>query len=152
MQVRRRVHAHELFGEAGVASSAKLGKALFLRRVDADAFSVRHVEPDRAAAAAAATLEFDLDILHRWQLAASGSLSRDWLPRASETLTQSEEVIRSGLAESGAECLLVDIPLGAGPRESRSMWLRCWPDSPGSDHWSNRTNASANSATRLPGY
>lgn len=117
MQVRRRVHAYELFGDAGVASSAKLGRALFLRRVDADAFSVRQLEPDRAAVAAAATLEFDLDILHRWQLAASGSLSRAWLPGASETLTQSEEVIRSGLVESGAECLLVDIPLGSGPRE-----------------------------------
>jgi hypothetical protein len=109
--------AGELFRDAGVADSAKLGQALFLRRIDGEAFAVRDLEPDRAAAAAAATLEFDLDILHRWQLAASGSLSRDWLPRASETLTQSEEVIRSGLAESGAECLLVDIPRGAGPRE-----------------------------------
>jgi len=117
MQVRRRVHAGELFGEAGVADSAKLGRALFLRRVDADAFSVRHVEPDRAAAASAATLDFDLDILHRWQLAASASLAQAGLPGPSETLTQTEEVIRSALVESGAECLLVDIPVEAGPRE-----------------------------------
>jgi hypothetical protein len=117
MQVRRRVHAAELFGDAGVADSAKLGQALFLRRIDRDAFSVRNVEPDRAAAAAAATLEFDLDILHRWQLAASGSVSQASLPRPSETSAQSEQVIRSALIESGAECLLVDIPVGARPHE-----------------------------------
>jgi hypothetical protein len=116
-QVRRRVHAGELFGDTGVADTAKLGQALFLRRVEGDAFSVRHLEPERAAAAAAATLEFDLDILHRWQLAASGSVSPAWLPERSETSAQSEEVIRSALVESGAQCLLVDIPVGAGPRE-----------------------------------
>jgi hypothetical protein len=117
MQVRRRVHASELFGDAGVADAAKLGRALFLRRIDGDAFSVRDAEPNRAAAAAAATLEFDLDILHRWQLAASGSVSEPSLPRPSETSAQSEQVIRSALIESGAECLLVDIPVRAGPHE-----------------------------------
>jgi hypothetical protein len=77
--------AGELFRDAGVADSAKLGQALFLRRIDGEAFAVRDLEPDRAAAAAAATLEFHLD-LHCWQLAASGSASRIWHPRPSGNL------------------------------------------------------------------
>ena len=117
MQVRRRMHGSELFGDSGVADAARLGQALFLRRVGRGAFAVRTLEPDRAAAAAAATLAFDLDILHRWQLAAGASLSPTWLPKPAETAEQSEEIIRSALVESGAECLLVDIPVGAGPRE-----------------------------------
>jgi hypothetical protein len=115
-QVRRRVLAGELFGDAGMADSARLRQVLFLRRIDGSEFSAREVEAEDAAAAGAATLEFDLD-LHRWQLAASGSVSRAWLPRPAETSAQSEEVIRSAVRESGARCLLVDIPEGAGPRE-----------------------------------
>ena len=119
--VRRRVHAEELFGADAVAVSGRVTDAVYLQRTTGPDVTVDVATPRDLARLGAAVLETELDPLHEWLAAVHAAApSSDW-PTNATASSDAAAVIEAGLTAARSRCVVVGVPVACGPDDL----LRC---------------------------
>lgn len=115
--VRRRVHPHEVFGQAAVADHGDVTDLVFLRRSSSATFRISETTADRVAPMCASVLDHELNPLVPVAAAANSTGFVSPVPPVDDLRVRTEEVIARALAANKPRCLIIDVPGSSGPNE-----------------------------------
>lgn len=112
-RIRRRISAESLFGEARVARSGRLERAIFLERHSGRDFRQETLTAEALAERCAAILVREIDPFTLVSCAVHGGGNSGTIPTPGELERASYEILRTAFAR--VPCHVVGIPKGAGP-------------------------------------